>query len=277
MRRHLKATIVLAGALALGAGSAPSGTSGASPGSPPAGPSGADATEQAKGALREMATRLGTAKTLAFSVHSLLPIQGHGGGWVTLNGEGRAMRQGNDRLFIETGGDLQEFKLYFDGKTVTVFAPREKKWAQKDAPATIDAMLDREAKSGEIAYVFGDLLSADPYAAMTNGLLSAYVVGTSTVDDVETRHLAVHGKKLDWEIWIGTSDRLPRLVTLTDTSDPRKPTQTVRLSEWSVDQPLPPDTFALQLPADAKKIPFKPPEEAKAGAAARRGPAAGRP
>jgi hypothetical protein len=275
MGRYLKAAIVLVGALGMGAGSAPSGASGGSP--PPAGSSGADATEQAKGALKEMATRLAAAKTLAFNVHSLLPIQGRDGGWVTLNGEGRAMRQGNDRLFIETGGDLSRFKLYFDGKTVTVYAPQEKVWAQKDAPPTIDAMLEREAKSGEIAYVFGDLLSADPYAAMTNGLKSAHIVGTSMVDGVETSHLAVHGQKLDWEIWIGTADRLPRLVTLTDTSNPRKPTQTVRLSEWSVDQPLPSGAFAAELPADAKKIPFKPPEEAKAGAAARRGPAAGRP
>ena len=233
---------------------------------------GAQDTEQAKAALHEMSAALTSARSLQFKVRSLIPMQVKGGDWVTLLGAATVTREGNDKLSVETGGDLFPFKLLYDGKTVTAFAPDKKIYAQQDAPGTIDAMLEQAAKRGQAAFVFADLVSADPYASMTRGLKSARVVGTSTVDGVETRHLAVHGQKLDWEVWIATSDRLPRLVTLTDIAEARKPTQTVQLSDWKVDPSLPADAFSFNAPADAMKVPFQSPEQRREMAAARRGP-----
>jgi hypothetical protein len=253
----------------------PSGASGHQPSGATARTS-AEATEEAKAALREMGTRLASATTLQFKVRSLIPMKGPGGEWITIVGQAGVMREGRDKLFVGTGGDLFAFDLIFDGKTVTAFSAAKKIYAQREAPGTIDAMLERAAKDGEAAFVFADLVSADPYAAMTRGLQSARVVGTSTVDGIETEHLAVHGQKLDWEIWIGTHDRLPRLVTLTDISEARKPTQTVQLSDWTLNQAIPPDAFSFNAPADAMKVPFHSPGQLKA--AARRGPQpAGRP
>ncbi len=278
MSRHWKRrAVVLAGALcALPLGRA-SGQ-GQEKAKPPTGAAHAKAPakdEQAMAALKEMSTTLSSAKTLRFKVRNLVPMKAASGAWITLVGGGSVMREGQDKLFVETSGDLYPFLFYFDGKTVTAFAPEAKVYAQKDAPGTIDAVLDRAAKNGETAFVFADLVSADPYAAMTKGLQSAVVVGTSTVDGVETQHLAVHGKAMDWEIWIGTKDRLPRLVTLTDIGDARKPTQTVQLSEWALDESLPADAFAFAKPADATQIPFRSPTQAMA--AARRTPTAKRP
>jgi hypothetical protein len=230
----------------------------------------ADPTEEARAVLKEMSKALSSAGSLTFHVRSLIPMKLPTGGWITLVGAATVMRQGRDKLHVDTGGDLFPFTLYFDGKTVTAFAAKENVYAQREAPGTIDEMLERAAKRGEAVFVFGDLVSADPYAAMTRGLQSAKVVGTSMVDGVETQHLAVHGKKLDWEIWIGTKDRLPRLVTLTDIADAHKPTQTVQLTQWALDERLPPDAFAFKNPGDATQVPFRSPEQAKGEAAGRR-------
>jgi hypothetical protein len=234
----------------------------------------AASTEQAKAALREMSQALASAKTVRFTVRNLVPMQVSGGDWITLVGTGHVMREGNDRLFVETGGDLYPFRYYFDGKSVTAFAPGPNVYARKDSPGTIDETLQRAARNGEAAFVFADLVSADPYAAMTKGLKSAVIVGVSTIDGVETRHVAVHGAKLDWEIWIGTEDRLPRMVTLTDVSNPRKPTHTVQLSDWALDQPLPADAFAFRAPDGSREIPFRDPAQFRS--AARRPPPAPR-
>lgn len=232
--------------------------------------------EQAMAALKEMSTTLASARTMRFRVRSLLPMKAASGDWITLSGVGTVMRAGKDKLFVETGGDLFPFKFFFDGKTVTAFAPDEKVFAQKDAPGTIDAVLDQAAKRGEATFVFADVVSADPYTTMTRGLRSATVVGTSTIDGVETQHLAVHGEKMDWEIWIGTKDRLPRMVTLTDLAEARKPTHTVMFSEWALDESVPIEAFAFTPPPDATRVPFRDPSQAKA--AGRRGPSAqGRP
>jgi hypothetical protein len=283
-RRRTRGAFVLAGALslALPAGSGRAQSASAQPPSgSPAQPSAqtpqqakAALTEQAKAALKEMSTTLATARTLRFKVRNLVPMKAPDGDWMTIVGAANVLRGGPDKLCVETGGDLFPFKLIYDGKTVVAFAPAEKIYAQKEAPGTIDQMLEQAAKNGETAFIFGDLVSKDPYAAMTKGLRSARVVGTSVIDGVETRHVAVHGQQLDWEIWIGTKDRLPRLVTLTDIGEARKPTQTVQLSDWALDQAVPPDTFAFKAPADAMQVPFRSPEQRRE---ARRGPpAAGR-
>jgi hypothetical protein len=229
--------------------------------------------EQALAALKEMSSALASAKTLRFKVRSLIPMKTASGAWITLIGEASVMRAGNDKLHVETGGDLFPFQLFFDGKSVTAFSPEKKVYARRDASGTIDEALAQAAKNGEAYFVFADLVSADPYAAMTKGLQSAIVVGTSTVDGREAQHLAARGKALEWEVWIGTKDRLPRMVTLTDTGDARKPTQIVLLSDWELDQSLPADAFSFNAPADATQIPFGDP--AKRTAIGRRPPQAG--
>jgi hypothetical protein len=271
-RRCTRVAFLLAGALSL---ALPAGATRARSAAPQklsgaATEAGAKATEEARAALREMSAALSSARTLQFRVRNLVPMKEPGGEWITLVGGASVKRQGKDKLFVQTSGDLYPFSLYFDGKTLVAHAPGSKVYAKREEPGTVDEMLERSAKNGEAAFVFRDLISSDPYAAMTKGLESARVVGTSTLDGVETRHLAVHGQKLDWEIWIGTNDRLPRLVTLTDTADARKPTHTVQLYDWALDQPIPPDAFSFNVPADTKQVPFRNPAQAKA--AARHGP-----
>jgi hypothetical protein len=230
----------------------------------------AERTEEAKAALREMSDVLAKARTMRFKVRSLLPTKAPDGTWITLVGGASVLREGRDRLFVDTSGDLYPFKLYFDGKTLTAFAPEAHVFARRDASGTIDDALAQARKRGEAVFVFGDLVSADPYAQMSKGLLGAWVVGTSTVDGVETRHLAVHGKEVDWEIWIGKEDRLPRMVTITDVREARKPTQTVLITEWALDGEVPPDAFAFNPPEGTTEVPFRAP--GRPAAAARRTP-----
>jgi hypothetical protein len=220
--------------------------------------------EQALAALKEMGTTLGSAKTLQFKARGLRPFKTASGEWVTLVTTANVMREGADKLHVETGGDAFAFDLFYDGKTVTAFAAKEKIYAQQDAPATIDAALDQAAKNGNFTIAFGDLVSTDPYAGMTKGMKAAHVVGTSTISGVEVEHLAVQGEKLNWEIWIGTKDHLPRLATVTDLSDAHKPTHTMEFTDWAVDQTLPANAFTFNAPADAVKVPFRQPGQPSA-------------
>jgi hypothetical protein len=225
--------------------------------------------EQAMASLKQMSTILAAANTMSFKTRSLIPIKGPAGNWITLNGSATVKRQGKDKLHLETGGDVFPFMLFYDGKTLTAYAPNEKVYAQQPAPPTIDQMLDQAEKSGEVTIAFADVVSADPYASMTKGLKSAMVVGTSTLGGAEVQHLLVHGTGLDWEIWIGTKDHLPRMLTLTDTTEARKPTHVVEFSDWALDESLPAGTFAFDAPSDATKVPFRSPSQR---AQARQGP-----
>jgi hypothetical protein len=221
---------------------------------------------QALEVLQEMSRALASAESVQFKVRALRPVQLQDGRWVTLVGGAAVAREGKDKLRVETSGDFYPFQLTFDGKTVTAFAPGDKVYAQQQAQGTIDDALARAEKRGEASFEFRDLISSNPYGSMTQGLVSALVVGTSTIEGVETQHVAVHASKLDWEIWIGKSDHLPRMVTLTDLAEARKPTQTVLFSDWKLGGKLPADTFTFNAPSDATRVPFRDPRQAAADA-----------
>ena len=104
---------------------------------------------------------------------------------------------------------------------------------------------------------FVDLLVSDPYARLTKELSSAFVVGQSTIAGVKTDHLAFTAPGIDWELWIGAQDKLPRLAVASYRSGERQPTFTVEFSDWKLNAPLPAQSFEVSIPKDAVKLEFK--------------------
>src|SRR4051812_25171456 len=80
---------------------------------------------EAQQALKEMSNTLKGAQGLKFKLRSLIPIQAKNGQWLTLVGSADVARQGTNKLFVRTAGDLFPLELYYDGKSVTAFAPKE--------------------------------------------------------------------------------------------------------------------------------------------------------
>ena len=70
-----------------------------------------------------------------------------------------------------TSGDGPASEFYYDGKTMTAFAPAENLLAVADAPATIDAALKAAYDSAAIYFPFTDLVVADPYKDIAEGLI----------------------------------------------------------------------------------------------------------
>ena len=227
----------------------------------PPSPTGAPATikdERALKLLKGMTDTLAQAKTLSFSARSLVPTAGPNGQWISLLGTSRVVMQRPDKLFVEMRGDVFPNDLYLDGKTWTAIAPNEKLYAQRPAVGqTIDAIIDDAYANKEDLFPFADVLPSDAYVRLTRDLSSALYVGQSTIGGAKVDHLALSGKGLDWEIWIGTADRLPRFMMGAYRDLERNPTFWVEFADWKVNPRIPPKTFTPAIAADAKKIEFK--------------------
>jgi hypothetical protein len=52
-----------------------------------------------------------------------------------------------DKLRINATGDLENKEFFYDGKTITLFDQAHKAYAATEAPATIDAALDRPIRN----------------------------------------------------------------------------------------------------------------------------------
>jgi len=227
-------------------------------GAPTAAPAKDFKDERALAALKSMSGTLAAAKTLSFKVRGIVPTPSPTGQYVSLFASTRVVMQRPDKLFVEARGDLFPSDSFYDGKTVTVIGADRKFYTQRDAAGgAIESLMHAIQPGSEATAPFLDLLVADSYSLLTKDFTSALWVGQSTVGGVKTEHLAFTAPGLDWEIWIGAADKLPRLMVVSYRSGERQPTFTAEFSEWKLNATVPAKTFSAAIPPSAVKLEFK--------------------
>ena len=214
--------------------------------------------ERALGLLKAMSDTLTGAKTLDFKIRGIVPTPSPTGQYVSLFASSRVVMQRPDKLFVTSRGDLFPSDIVYDGKTVTVIGADHKFYAQREAAGgAIESLMKNELPGSDATTPFLDLLVPDPFALLTRDLSSAFWVGQSTVGGVKTDHLAFTAEGLDWEVWIGAKDKLPRLMVISYRTGERQPTFTVEFSDWKLGAPVASQTFNASIPKGALKLEFK--------------------
>ena len=144
------------------------------------------------------------------------------------------------------------------------------------APPTIDAALKAAYDSAAIYFPFTDLIVADPYKDLADGLILAFYIGQSkVVGGTTTDMVAYANNDVFVQVWIGAEDKLPRMVRAVYRTDPARLRHQLELSNWQLDPAVPADAFASTSAAGAKPIAFTHPNpKARPGA---KPPAKGKP
>jgi hypothetical protein len=224
---------------------------------PPATPPKPDLEPKAIELLKAVSSRLAAAHTLSFTAVQIFESPSRQGPPLAYAKKTDVTLQRPDRMRVIISGDGPASEFYYNGKTVTAFAPAENLLAVSDAPATIDAMLEAVYHSAGIFFTFTDLVVADPYKDMSEGLTLAYYVGQShVVAGTTTDMVAYVDNGVFIQLWIGTEDKLPQMVRAIFLDDPENLRSQVEFSNWQLDLTIPPDAFALSNATDAKRIPF---------------------
>lgn len=231
---------------------------------PAAAPAKSFKDERALRLLKAMSDTLAGAKTLGFKVRGIVPTPSPTGQYVSLFASSRVVMQRPDKLFVAARGDLFPSDIVYDGKTVTAIGADRKFYAQREAAGgAIESLMKSELPGSDATTPFLDILVPDPYAFLTKDLSSAFWVGQSTVGGVKTDHLAFTAEGLDWEVWIGAVDKLPRLMVISYRTGDRQPTFTVEFSDWKLGAPIASQTFNAAIPKGAVKLEFKQIEQVK--------------
>jgi hypothetical protein len=211
--------------------------------------------------LKAMSERLAAAHTLKFvSLESYESPSRQGHPLVFAN-KSEVTLQRPDKLRVITPGDGPASEFYYDGKTMTAFAPAENLVAVAAAPPTIDAALEVAFHSHGTYFPFTDLIVANPYKDSAPGIELAYYIGRSQlVGGTTTDMVSFVGNGIFAQIWIGVEDKLPRLVHVVYLDDPAQLRHNLFLSDWQLDQSIQPDAFTTARAAGAKHIPFANPD-----------------
>ncbi len=210
--------------------------------------------------LRATSARLAAAKSMSFTATVGYEYPSKLGPPLVYTTRYDVTLQRPDRLRILSPGDGPASEFYYDGKSMTAFAPLENLAAVAPAPPTIDGALAAAFKNYAIFYPFMDLVAADPYAALTNGAILAFYIGQSTsVGGVKTDMLAWANNDVFLQIWIGADDKLPRRLRAMYAADPLALHHELELSNWQLDPVIPADAFASAKAQTAGKMAFAAP------------------
>ena len=208
--------------------------------------------------LKRMSDTLAGAKSLTFRSKAVFELPANTGQFITMFSSGEIALRRPDKLHASLGGDAPPFDFYYDGSTVTAFAPATDVYSTKPAPPTLDAMLTGMQQETGIKFATAPLLYSDPYSVLTKGLFSAVVVGPAKVEDTTCEHLAFRSPGVNWEIWLEPDSRaLPRRIAVTFTDRPGLPRTLVEFSRWNLHPWFLCDSkFEFRKPASARELPF---------------------
>jgi hypothetical protein len=170
-----------------------------------------------------------------------------------------------DKLRVITSGDGPPSEFYYNGKTMTAFAPSENLVAIADAPPTIDAALEAAYHTGAIYFPFADVIVADPYKDIADGLKIAFYIGqSSVVGGTTTDMVAYVTGDVFIQVWIGAQDKLPRRIYAIYLNDRARLRHVLELSDWQLDPVIPEDAFVPAKVAGAARIAFARPDASDA-------------
>jgi hypothetical protein len=166
-----------------------------------------------------------------------------------------------DKLKVVTSGDGLPSEFYYDGKSMMAFAPTENLLAVADAPPTIDRTLEAAYDSAAIYFPFADVIVADPYKDIADGLKVAFYIGQSNVvGNTTTDMIAYVTGGVFVQMWIGAQDKLPRRIDAVYLDDSAGLRHVLDLSDWRLDAATTADDFVLAKAGDAPHIAFARPD-----------------
>lgn len=159
------------------------------------------------------------------------------------------------RFAADVTGDTLTRASWYDGTTLTVLDKARNAYLSVEAPGTIDAVLDKVADEYGVVIPLTDLLYADPYATLSEGVLYGEYLGLHQAAGVLCHHLAFSQATIDWQIWIEAEEQpLPRKLVITYVDEPGQPQYAAVIRRITLDPKFPEGLFRFEAPEGATRI-----------------------
>jgi hypothetical protein len=208
-----------------------------------------------------MSDKLTAAKSLSFTALTTYEHPSRIGPALAYTTLSDVLMERPNKLRVITVGDGPASEFYYDGKTVMAYSPAENRVAVAEAPPTMDAMLKAAFDKAAIYFPFTDLIVADPYKDIADGLVHTFYIGQSKVVGGTTTDIVAYADNHVFaQIWIGAEDKLPRMIRAVYRADKQRLRHQMELSNWKLNPPAAADVFASAKAGAAKRIEFSHPE-----------------
>jgi hypothetical protein len=160
-----------------------------------------------------------------------------------------------DKLRVATTSAQRSRKIYYDGKTVTIFGEKVGYYGSFPAPATIAQTVDVAAQKYGLEVPLADLFLMGTDKFDTKSITEAIYVGPQLIGGVLCDQLAFRQPGVDWQVCIERGKApLPRKLVVTGTdSDPAQPVRRSVLT-WKAGSAPDAAAFTFVPPKGATRI-----------------------
>lgn len=205
-------------------------------------------------ALEKMGAYLRTLKAFEINAKTSTDEVMDSGLKVQFDGSANVKVRRPDRFRVESTSDRKQRVLFYDGKAITLYAPRVKYFATASAPSTISETANILAQKYGIDMPLADLFVWGTDQAKQDDIKSAMYLGPATVDGVKADQYAFRQEGVDWQVWIQQGGKpLPLKMVVTTTSEAAQPQHVVQL-RWNIAPKFAEDTFGFKPPKGAMRI-----------------------
>jgi hypothetical protein len=205
---------------------------------------------EAQRLLKASTDFMASQKRFSVETRNSLEVVLKSGQKIELNHTARQSVQRPDKLRAERTGDLVRQVFVYDGKSLTLHNLKNDAYAQVSAPDTLEGMLDYARASLDIVAPAGDLVYANAYDILMDGVTQGMVVGKSVIEGVRCDQLAFRAPHVDLQVWIqeGAQPLIRRFV-ITTRDLPNAPQFSVTVTKWNLKPTFDARTFAFVPPA----------------------------
>ncbi|WP_034640640.1 DUF2092 domain-containing protein [Chitinilyticum aquatile] len=177
---------------------------------------------------------------------------------------GKLLYGGKNLLRTEVKGDRHTRTFYYNGKQLTIHAPRLGYYATVDAPSTLAEMVETAENKYGMHFPMTDLFLFGKTQEQIDAIRGAAYVGPSTINGKLCDHLAFRQDNADWQLWVTRSDKpLPCMLVITSTDQPEQP-EYVAVYSWDTKTKSSAADFTFVPGKKDMKIPLKNAAEASA-------------
>jgi hypothetical protein len=221
-------------------------------------PAAAEIEPKAIEALKRMGAYLRTLKTFTVRSDTTIDEVLDTGQKVQFGGTVEYRVRVPNRLRADINSDRKQRQYFYDGKTMTVYGPRNKYYASFPASGSVGQLVQAAEQKYGVELPLSDLFLWGTDNAGLDDIKSAAYIGPARIGGIDTDHYAYRQQDVDWQLWIERGKTpLPRKLVITTTQEPSQP-QYVAVLKWDLAPKLDDAVFRFAAPKDAKRIVFAP-------------------
>jgi len=215
-------------------------------------------TAEARATLMRMAQFVGGAQAFSMTIESSYDAVQDGGQKIEFGAVRRVLLSRPNLLRIENDNrDGTQRRLFFDGKSLTLFSPDAKIYASVTHPGSVDQAIQYLLDTLHTPIPLSILLMTTLPQEMEQHVTSVATVADEILDGRAATHLAAQSDEVDFEVWVAKGDQpVPVRVVLTYKDAEGEPQFRATLRDWNFNPVADAAAFAFVPPKDAFAVAF---------------------